>query len=105
MCDCYTAKCAVRRCDTRIPMHIGDFSCHRSAVLVFCDKHLEQMRKRFATISKRVKQARYSILSYQGEEEDADLRGKLGLIVTDPRGHNVYPNIFGDHTVIDGNTI
>ena len=105
MCDCYWAKCAVRRCDTRIPMHIGDFSCHRSAVLVFCEKHLEQMRKRRATISKRMRKVRYTILSCQGEEEDDDFRGKVGIIVTDPHGRLIHPNIFGDYAVVEGDTI
>jgi len=86
-------------------MHIGDFSCRRSAVLVYCEKHLEQMRKRHAAISRRMRKVRYSILSYQGEDEDADLRGKVGIIVTDPHGRLIHPNIFGDHTVIEGDSI
>jgi hypothetical protein len=86
-------------------MHIGDFSCRRGSVFIFCEKHLEQMRKRYAALAKRRKNVRYCVLSYKGEDFDDDVHGVMGIIVTDPAGHGIHPNIFGDHTVIEGETI
>ena len=38
MCDCYWEKC--KRCDTRLPVHIGDFCMGRDKISLYCGSHL-----------------------------------------------------------------
>jgi hypothetical protein len=40
MCDCYDHRCKVRRCDSLIPVHIGNFDFPRTEVEAWCHRHI-----------------------------------------------------------------
>lgn len=51
MCDCYSHKC--KECDTKLPVHLGDYETERDEIEVFCQNHLPDKDVRIFTLTKK----------------------------------------------------
>lgn len=48
MCNCYDAKC--KECDTRLPIHLGDWNTEEDEIEVFCNEHIPYVNARIFTL-------------------------------------------------------
>jgi hypothetical protein len=71
MCDCYFHKC--KECDTKLPVHLGDYETERNEIEVFCQDHLPNENVRIFTVTKT-----FVYTNTDGEEEE------YLLLKTDP---------------------
>jgi hypothetical protein len=85
MCDVYVAKCSVEGCNKKLEMHIGDYSCPREKVKIYCEKHLKQMPRK----------SRWYICK---------LRKKWGIKVIGI-GYNICSNTTWNEKILEGKEI
>jgi len=45
MCYCYEHKCNVKKCDEKVPIHLGGVATFRTEILVYCNKHVLNVHK------------------------------------------------------------
>lgn len=101
MCDCYEAKCEIKDCEEKIPIHIADFNFDREEIQVFCNKHLPKEK---VTIFENIKI--YDKVNGDGFDEDKDsekigwrcairlCKGKVA-----PELVGVVPNIYAEYKI------
>lgn len=94
MCDIYQAEC--EECSMRISIHIGDFSCSRNNIKVWCP-HCAKKATPPTKAARRIEED--AQWCERGQcWEGADSRDKWQKIKTavifcgDPRGHDIHLN-------------
>jgi hypothetical protein len=106
MCDIYSAECRGKDCDLEIDFHIGDFSCDREDVKVWCENCLEQMPRdnsvRWAVVEMPEDPAFAwkKDVKFDDEKDIIEIR-KVGIRVSDPNGYSVRPNIGGRIEILE----